>query len=221
MGRESLCHADWHGGSGEVKALLETHDLILRGDVRRTLTVAALHDVVVDGDTLRFAHADEQFSLRLGSGTAASWAKKIATPPPTLAAKLGIAAATRVKLVGETSDDELTAALAQAPPAGSDVDLTVAEVADAATLDAAIAAAGDTPLWLAYAKGEASPYGEAAVRGAMRAHGWIDVKVASVSARLTATKFVGLGGNARRQAIALRCPRRAGVERHEGLPAER
>ena len=189
MGHETLCHAKWPGGAGEVKVLLEARELVLRGNLRRTLKLDASADVHVDvdGDALAFRHNGETIALHLGAGMAASWAKKIATAPPTLAAKLGVTGV-GVRIVGEIDDRELSAALAEAgsgPPV-----LTVAQVADAAALDHAVAAAGDGPLWLVYAKGKASTYGEAAVRTAMRDRDWIDIKVASVSDRLTATKFV-------------------------------
>lgn len=187
MGRETLCHAEWPGGAGEIRALLETRELILRGELRRTLKLDALENVRVEGDTLAFRHRDEAIALHLGEAMAQSWATKIATPPPTLAAKLGIIDVA-VRVVGEIDDPELQAALGQA--ASGTPALTVAQIADAAALDRAVAAAADGPLWLAYVKGKASPYSEAAVRTEMRSRGWIDVKVASVSERLTATKFV-------------------------------
>ena len=190
MGRETLCHAEWPSGAGEVKALLESQELILRGALRRFLPVAALNDVVVDGDRLILGHGGETIALTLGAKTAASWAKKIAAPPPTLAAKLGIGSATRVQTVGNLDDPALAAAVARGIAATADAEVTLAEVTDAHALDRAVAATGTTPLWLAYAKGKASPFGEAAVRTAMRERGWIDVKVASVSDRLTAAKFV-------------------------------
>ena len=186
MGRETLCHAEWPDGAGEVKALLETRALILRGALRRTLKLDALENVRVAGDTLTFRHRDEVIALHLGNTMAARWAQAIATPPPTLAAKLGVSGAV-IRIVGEIDDPDLQAALAEA--GSGPAALTIAQVADRTSLDRAVALA-DGPLWLAYVKGKASAYGEAAVRDAMRGRGWIDIKVASVSDRLTATKFV-------------------------------
>lgn len=186
MGRETLCHAEWPGGAGEIRALLETRELILRGELRRTLKLDALRDVRVDGDRLAFRHRDEDIALHLGIASAQSWAIKIATPPPTLAAKLGVIGV-GIHVVGEIDDLELQSALDQAGT--GEPTLTIAQIAGPAALDRAVAAAGDGPLWLAYVKGKASPYGEAAVRTEMRSRGWIDVKVSGVSDRLTATKF--------------------------------
>ncbi len=192
MGRACVCHAEWPGGAGEVKALLETHEIILRGELRRRLPIAALENVAVDGDRLVLTQAGEGIALTLGAAVAASWARKIAAPPPPLAAKLGIGATTRVQALGTVDDPALREAAAAgiAATGEADADLSIAEVADADTLDRVLAKANAAPLWIAYVKGRASRFGEAAVRKTMRERGWIDVKVASVSDRLTATKFV-------------------------------
>jgi hypothetical protein len=46
------------------------------------------------------------------------------------------------------------------------------------------------PLWIVYPKGANSPVKESLVRDLLRSQGFIDTKVASVSARLTAMRFV-------------------------------
>ena len=46
------------------------------------------------------------------------------------------------------------------------------------------------PLWIVYPKGPASPLKESVVRELLRSLGFIDTKVASVSAKLTALRFV-------------------------------
>lgn len=187
MGREAICHAEWNGGAGEVKALLETRELIIRGDLRRTLPLAGL-TVEVDGDRLVVSHGDELIALYLRVATTAKWAARISTPPPTLAAKLGIGSATTVRAINVT-DPDLVAAAAAGTAVTGNAAIVVAEVDGLTTLDAAVALAAPV-LWLVYAKGHASAFGEVAVRVAMRERGWIDVKVASVSSRLTATKFM-------------------------------
>ena len=49
------------------------------------------------------------------------------------------------------------------------------------------------PVWVAYPKGKASSLGETAVREKMRGLGWIDTKVASISAGLTGLRFIKRG----------------------------
>ena len=189
MGRKATCYGEWPGGAGEVHALLETYELILRGECRERLPLTSLSAVAVDGGALTFNSDAGRFALHLGTA-AASWATKIATPLPTLAAKLGIVATTRVHVVGEVDDAALQAAIDAGTSAGPmDADLTIALITDLAMLDRASTATA-TPLWLAYVKGVKSPCSDGAIRTAMRARGWTDVKVASVSDRLTATKYV-------------------------------
>ena len=52
MGMEADCRCRWSGGEARVKALLEARELILRGDVRRTLAIGAIKTVALDGDDL-------------------------------------------------------------------------------------------------------------------------------------------------------------------------
>jgi hypothetical protein len=47
-----------------------------------------------------------------------------------------------------------------------------------------------SPLWVVYPKGAKSEVKESGVRDLLRSRGFIDTKVASVSARLTALRFV-------------------------------
>jgi hypothetical protein len=47
-----------------------------------------------------------------------------------------------------------------------------------------------SPLWIVYPKGANSEVKESGVRDLLRSHGFVDTKVASVSARLTALRFV-------------------------------
>ena len=115
-------------------------------------------------------------------------------PPATLAAKLGITATTRVVLDGAADDEALAEALA-AGTASPEADLVVLRVDDADALaHAASRHAGllmhGVPLWVVYPKGKAAPLGESAIRAMLRARGFMDVKVASVSPALSALKFV-------------------------------
>lgn len=194
MGREARCHARWPGGEGEVKALLESHELILRGDHSARWPIEVLSDVHADGAWLHLASPDGEIALELGQAPALSWARKIATPPPTLAAKLGVGPACRVQVVGEVEDPILEEALAPAlAPDPVQARLTLAVVRSEAELDAALAAHAilpvDAPIWLINVKGPASPLGENAIRSAMRRRGFVDSKTASVSATLTATRY--------------------------------
>jgi hypothetical protein len=195
MGREARCRCRFDGGEGEVKALLETHELILRGDLRRKFLIGALADVRAEGEDLLFTAAADHIALALGASVAARWAKAIATPPPTLTRKLGIGPKTRVLVVGGIDDPELrTATEAATTNRPAEATFALSQVSDERDLDRAVRqharlADAKAPLWIVYAKGPASKYGETAVRAAMRARGFVDTKVASVSQRLTAARY--------------------------------
>jgi hypothetical protein len=194
VGREARCAASWGARSGEVTALLESTELIVRGAFRARAPLASLRDVRADGDTLRFRAGDEDVALRLGRA-AARWAAALAKPPPSLAAKLGITAATRVLVAGPLDDDALAAAVAAGTRSGAhDPDLIVARVDDADTLariaqEHREALDRRVPLWVVYVKGKHGPLGERAVRTLLRERGLTDLKVASVSTALTALLF--------------------------------
>jgi hypothetical protein len=55
VGREARCSARWGARSGEVKALLESTELVVRGAFRAGALLAELRDVRAEGDTLRFS----------------------------------------------------------------------------------------------------------------------------------------------------------------------
>jgi len=204
MGREARCACSWNGRDGEVTILLETSALIVRGDFSARVPTEGLH-VEARGNTLAVTIADAPVAFTLGAARAKRWAAAIVAPQPTLASKLGIAETTRLHVVGTPDDDALSAALAvsKAPAAkrGSE-DLCIIRTDDPITLNAwAQSEASRTtrsPVWIVYTKGRGAPLGERAARAIMRGHGFVDTKVAGVSERLTALRFVT---NASRKAL--------------------
>lgn len=197
MGREATCTCRWGGDSGEVKVLLEADELIVRGAFRRSVPRAAIAGIEVDGECLRFQADGEPVALELGPTQAARWREAMLKAAPTLAAKLGIGPASPAHLIGACDDAALAAALTghtTDDPAGAAV--LIARVDAPAALDAARRLHSlhhSVPLWVVYRKGPKSPFGETAVRTAMRSHGYIDTKVAGVSEMLTAAKFMYRG----------------------------
>jgi hypothetical protein len=200
MGREASCHCNWAGEAGTCKVLLESTELIVRGVIRRRVALSALREVSVEAEQLTFRVDGEDVSLRLGSDVAQRWAKALAAPPPSLAKKLGISRASNVLLIGEIEGDELKAAVAEAAHVnGKDVNLILACVNTNAELDRALEqanlhAAGSGPIWVIYPKGSGQRISESAVRESLLSWGFIDTKVASVSAKLTALRFLKRAG---------------------------
>jgi hypothetical protein len=192
MGREATCNCRWGAEEGECKVLLEGRELILRSGIRRRVSLSAMSSVAARGSNLVFTVGQDQVELRLGVEAAQRWAKAIQTPPPSLAGKLGISRTTRILVVGNIQSNELKEALAEAAPAsGKEVDLVLLCVNSQSELQQYLAAETYTsPLWIVYPKGANSEVKESGLRDLLRSRGFVDTKVASVSARLTALRFV-------------------------------
>lgn len=198
MGREATCQCQWETESGQCKVVLETYELIVRGSLRRRVPIASLTKVLAQGNELRFHAAEHAVTLYLGASLAQSWAKKIATPPPTLATKLGVSSQSNLLIVGDCADEELNAAIATAATTESkNPDLILAHVRTVGDLNHALdlysKIPSDPPIWIVYPKGPNKPIGETEIRDTLRRESFIDTKVASVSGSLTALRFVKRG----------------------------
>lgn len=191
MGREAICTCRWAGKSAEVKALLETHELILRGDLKKKVPLAEIRDVRADGEDLVFKVGRETVTLSLGAKNAASWAKKIKAPPPSLKDKLGLKDGAKALVIGAVKDPALAAALkGAATKTAANAAMAVAVVETENDLAQAIRVCpAGAPLWIVHRKGKAASFGEAPVRAAMRTKGFIDTKVSAVSEAFSATRY--------------------------------
>ena len=192
MGREATCHCKWGAEEADCKVLLETGELIFRLGMRRRVHWAEMFAVSARDSKLRFKVGPDLVELNLGPEVAQRWAKVISSPLPTLAHKLGISSTTKLSVVGNVKSEELKAAIAEgALVKEKNADLTLICVNSQLELDRYLV--GKTyskPLWIIYPKGSTSGVKESAVRTLLRSQGLIDTKVASVSANLTALRFV-------------------------------
>ena len=192
MGLESETTCTHAGQTFKVKALLESTELILRGELKRKLPLASLSNIRASNTSLNFNANDENYSLALSAEKAATWAKKITSPPPSLAKKLGISAEAKAFVIGKTDDAEFDAALkgnTTSTPAQAAVFIAV--VREEATLTAALKAYGkaQAPLWLINVKGPKSALGENAIREKLRGAGLMDTKTCAVSVTLAGTRY--------------------------------
>lgn len=200
MGKEATCQVQWANESAECKVLMEAHELIVRGPIRRKVNVASITRVEVNGKHLQFQASDQQVALALGEATAQSWARKLTTPPPTLAAKLGITSSSKLTLIGEFTSSELALAVASATSTDSTPpDLVLANIRSADDLNYALdlynALKSHPPIWIIYPKkssetGVSPRIDETTIRSILRREGLMDTKVASVSTTLTALRFM-------------------------------
>jgi len=193
MGREAACQAQVGAETAAVKALLESHALILRGALRRRWDLADLQQLQVAGEMLQFQAPGEAVRLQLGAAEAGRWLLKIQAPPPSLAARLGVGPAAPVWLHGTADDAALAQALADATttdPAAARQMLAVVRSAEALADALHVHAGLPCPqLWLVHPKGRGATLGDAQIRQTLRGLGYADSKATAVSDTLTATRW--------------------------------
>ena len=185
MGQELMCRVDFGKQSSEGKALLETSELLFRGDFRLKIPYQDIRKIAAKDGELRVLFADGSAVFHLGSA-AKKWADRILHPPSRLD-KLGVKEGMKVALMGRFDGDfrtELEKRGATVAKAGAELSFVGAErPADLEIVTSAIA-----PFWVIYPKG-VKTITEAQVRAAGRAAGLVDVKTASFSASHTGLKF--------------------------------
>jgi hypothetical protein len=103
MGRELPCRASYGDREGQGKALLESTELIFRGEgkdpLKFRIAFSKLKKVVALGDRLLLDGPGIKAVLELGPKYAAAWAEKIKNPP-TLLDKLGVKPESKVAVIG-------------------------------------------------------------------------------------------------------------------------
>ncbi|HEV7863325.1 MAG TPA: hypothetical protein VGR20_11510 [Acidimicrobiia bacterium] len=184
---------------GKAKVLLETDELIFRGETKGRVAFRALTTVEPGPDGLRLVWPDGEATVDLAEAEAARWADRIENPP-SLLDKLGVKDGTRVAVLDPDhlleGDGPFAAELA-----GRTVELVATgpadvvvwaldEAADLARLPALIGwiePAG--ALWAVWAKGR-KELNENHVREAALDAGLVDVKVARFSPTHSALKLV-------------------------------
>jgi hypothetical protein len=196
MGNEVMCRARFGKQNSEGKALLETSELIFRGDFRLKIPFAKMQSVkAVDGE-LKVQTADGLAVFELGDA-AQKWCEKILHPKSRLE-KLGIKPDAKIALLGSFDADflrevgELTKNVTRDKTVSSadwiffsaDSQKELAGVTKLAKV-----MKGATALWIVYPKGQKS-ITENDVLAAGRKAGLKDVKVVGFSATHTALKFI-------------------------------
>ena len=196
MGRELLCKVRSGGKTVSGKALLETSEIIFRGDMRLKIPFGSLKSVVARDGELHLKWPEGSAVLEIGDH-AEKWAHKI-LHPKSRAEKLGIKPGLTISALGMadgnfTKDLRTTAGAFSDTKALNNSDLIffgaqkTAELGRAGKLIPSLASAG--ALWIVYPKGK-QEITELQVIEAGRQAGLVDVKVVSFSATHTALKFV-------------------------------
>jgi len=196
MGKEAVCVARYGGEKSKGKALLETNELIFRGDFRLKVAFAALKSSRAVNGELRLETPGGLAVFELGE-QAAKWCEKI-LHPKTRMEKLGVQAGARVALVGKFERefvDELRGvtgniAKGNAGAKGEWIFLGAESQKDLAQLaKLAKAMLATAAVWVVYPKGR-KQLSENDVLAAGRKAGLKDVKVVGFSATHTGLKFV-------------------------------
>lgn len=100
MGREKICDGSLGNDRGEVRAMLESNEIILRGDITAKLPLQTLRSMRAHVDKFEALTDRGKLSLALGATEAAAWLTRIHNPR-SLIQKLGIKQHTPVHVIDE------------------------------------------------------------------------------------------------------------------------
>jgi len=202
MGYETKCRARVTDASGvreaDATVLLETDDLIVRGDARVKIPRTAIQDVKTRGDKLTVVSPHATVVLSLGADAAAKWASKIQEPPKRLIDKLDVKPTAKVWLLGVDDETLISqvgerAATTTSASSASACDVVFVGVENEKQFDridrAAKAMNDDGAIWVVHPKGP-NGVADTAVFGRAKALGLTYTKVARVSDTHTAEKLV-------------------------------
>ena len=192
MGLEVVCRVEHDGRVGEGKALLETQELLFRGDFRLKIPFKSIRKVGSNGGRLAVVYEGGAAIFELGPA-AEKWELKIRNPRGRLQ-KLGVKPESRVAILGVKASDFLKELKALGPSFAKtecDVVFFAAEGLDdlekLRSLEPMIAR--DGAIWVVYPKGQ-KHIREIDVLNAGKSSGYVDVKVCAFSDTHTALKMV-------------------------------
>jgi hypothetical protein len=201
MGSDVKSRVRFGKQESEGKALLETSEIIFRGDFRLKIPFATILSAKVVGDDLQIRTAEGLAIFGLGALTARKWSEKI-LHPKTRIEKLGIKPGARISLIGfENQDEEFVKEIERAKAIMTPANNELPEDCDCIFLRtdtkkhlAQVAKIGRkmlgaVPLWIVFPKGR-QDITEGDVFAAGHTAGLTDIKVVGFSPTHTALKFV-------------------------------
>jgi hypothetical protein len=204
MGYETKCKVRVDDGSGSIResdaatVLLETDELIVRGDARVKVPRASITSVASRGGVVIVKSPTATVSLTLGDEAALKWRKKLEEAPKALIDKLDVKPDAKVWL-WHVGDDSLIAQIntravnVSSGRSASSRDVVFVQVDSNDDLDridrAAAAIVDDGAIWVVHPKGKAG-VADTAIFAKAKALGLTYTKVARVSDTLSAEKLV-------------------------------
>jgi hypothetical protein len=196
MGNEAACKVTFGKQKSDGKALLETSEILFRGDFRLKIPFSTIKSAKEADGELRLQTVDGLAIFHLGAN-AAKWCDKILHPKSRIE-KLGVKPHAKVSLLGNFDADFLREIGALTKSVSKDKIAADAECiffsADSkpelsGLSKIAKSMKGAAALWIIYPKGQ-KQITEIDVLSAGRKTGLKDVKVVGFSATHTALKFV-------------------------------
>lgn len=195
MGDEARCTVRFGERFSEGKALLETDQLVFRGDFRLAVPLRDIRSARAADGRLSVTFRDGTATFELGA-RAERWAEKIRSPK-TLVDKLGLEQGVRLAVLGVDDDSFLELLrerrLDYAENDVRDADAIVFQADSLSDLDRLAALRRSLKptgmVWVVAPKGGREPR-EADVLAAGKRAGLVDTKVARFSETHTAHKFV-------------------------------
>ena len=196
MGNEAKCIVRCGKQQSEGKALLETSEILFRGDFRLKIPFSSIKSATaVDGELC--LQTPEGLAIFKLAGAAAKWCDKILHPKSRLE-KLGVKPGAKVSLLGDFEERFLQELSGQTDPVAKSelaadsewIFLAAASQKELAQMSRlAKSLKGAAALWIVYPKGR-KDITENDVLATGRKAGLKDVKVVGFSATHTALKFV-------------------------------
>lgn len=196
MGLEATCRVRTGGKAYDAKVLLETDELIVRGDERQRIPFSAIRRVEAADGELHVDHSGGSLTLALGDA-APKWSDRIRSPR-SLLDKLGVRPDQSISVIG-MSDEDFATQLAGTGASvttgrvakGSDiVFLGATTVRDLTRLSVAVKAMErDGAIWVVHPKGKGALQ-DTEIFAAAKKLGLVSTKVARFSDTHTAEKLV-------------------------------
>lgn len=193
MGLEAniLCYRD--DSTYEIKAHLESRELILRGGLKMRILIKDILNPKIDNDILEFEYEDEKYRFEL-EGMAQKWYQKIISPPKSLAQKLGLKNDTKLHLLNDFSSDEVNLAIQNCQFADLEnaqiIFAQIKTIDDLEFIHKKIATLkSNFAIWLIYPKGKSAILKEGQIREFMRQNGFMDNKISAIDDIWTSARY--------------------------------
>ena len=197
MGAEADCRVELDGVSSDGRALLETHELIFRGDFRLRIPFRTISSLTSEDGRLTVGFGDTVAVFHLGK-RADVWAHKIKKPKGLLD-KLGVKPGQKISVVS-LDDEGFVAELRTRTPdvstsrPRSSSNAIFLGAADKKSLDRLPTLrkniTSEGAVWVVRPKGHVSGLKETDIIAAAKVHGLVDVKVVSFSETHSALKLI-------------------------------